>query len=201
MSSNETLDLAEWHQVFKRTPELQRQRQPTLQDGDDSSSTQRSPNVLQWAKSSFKPLSLYFHHRSFLPSFALSLLYLTVLSFGGQMVTYLLSTGYTSTHIGIVRTISVMFEISATWIAPKAMSRIGPVRAGIWFLNYQMTCLGVAVGLFWSLRSSLMAALCLVIGVILSRVGLWGFDLSVQVIVQEVSCGAWLWLHCETSKR
>lgn len=38
-------------------------------------------------------LPYYLHHRAFLPSFALCLLHLTVLSMSGQMVTYLLSTG------------------------------------------------------------------------------------------------------------
>jgi iron-regulated transporter 1 len=102
------------------------------------------------------------------------------------MVTYLLSTGYTSTHIGALRTVSVIFEISATWIAPRVMAGIGPVRAGIWFVNWQMMCLAIAMGLFSTVHSPLLSASCLIAGVIPSRVGLWGFDLSVQVIIQEV---------------
>ncbi|KAG5651945.1 hypothetical protein H0H81_006829 [Sphagnurus paluster] len=134
---------------------------------------------------SFQDLDTYIHHRAFMPSFAGSLLYLTVLSFSGQMVTYLLSVGWTSAHIGIARTASVAFEISATWLAPEVMSRIGPIRAGIWFVSWQMTCLGLGAAVFWNAESRGMSAGGLVCGTILSRVGLWGFDLSTQVIVQE----------------
>ena len=132
-------------------------------------------------------LATYLRHPAFRASLALSLLYLTVLSFSGQMVTYLLSTGYTSFHIAAARTISVAFEISATWLAPYIISLIGAVRAGIWFLSWQTLCLTFAVAAFWPLQESspLLSSSILIIGTILSRVGLWGFDLSAQLIVQE----------------
>lgn len=129
----------------------------------------------------------YYQHPAFLPSFALSLLYLTVLSFGGQMVTYLISAGYNSFHIALVRTLSVIFELSATWIAPRVMKRITPARAGMWFLSWQMLWLGAAVSFFWAEPVSLAAASGLAAGTILSRIGLWGYDLSAQFIIQEVS--------------
>lgn len=103
------------------------------------------------------------------------------------MVTYLLSAGYNSFHIGIARTVSVVAEISATWIAPVVMARIGPIRSGMWFLSWQMMALAGAASGFLGFKSEILAATCLVCGTILSRAGLWGFDLSVQVIVQEVS--------------
>ncbi|PGH30071.1 solute carrier family 40 (iron-regulated transporter), member 1 [[Emmonsia] crescens] len=61
----------------------------------------------------------------------LSLLYFTVLSFGSNMVAYLVTTGYTSTRIGVIRTVSVISEISATWITPAMMDRLEPIRAGM----------------------------------------------------------------------
>ncbi|KAI8284286.1 hypothetical protein K4K56_010206 [Colletotrichum sp. SAR 10_98] len=79
------------------------------------------------AKKSVDDMRLYVRHRAFLPSFAGALLYLTVLSFGGQMVTYLLSIGYSATEIGIARTLSVAFEVLATWVAPRLMELIGPI--------------------------------------------------------------------------
>lgn len=63
----------------------------------------------------------YTRHPAFLPSFSLALLYLTVLSFGGQMVTYLLALGLSSGTIGVLRGVSALLELSATWIAPKVM--------------------------------------------------------------------------------
>lgn len=63
------------------------------------------------ARSTFSGFLQYFRHRDFLPSVALSFLYPTVLSFSGQMVTYLLSVGYTSMQIGLLRVISVVLEM------------------------------------------------------------------------------------------
>jgi solute carrier family 40 (iron-regulated transporter), member 1 len=118
---------------------------------------------------------------------SLSLLYLTVLNFSGQMVTYLVSIGYSSTQIGLIRTLSVIFEMSATWIAPMATSRVGPIRAGLWFINWQLAWVLVAAILFLNVPSPIFAATGLAGGVILSRLGLWGFDLCAQVIIQRVS--------------
>jgi len=147
----------------------------------------------QSAASNLLPLHsipYYFQHPAFLPSISLSLLYFTVLSFSGQMITFLLAIGYTSYAVGAARAVSTIFELSATWIAPKVQEHIGAVRGGIWSLTWQMIWL--AVGLSWFFASSesltgngLFAASGLVGAVILSRVGLWSFDLCAQSIVQE----------------
>ena len=115
------------------------------------------------------------------------MLYLTVLDFQGVLVTYLIAAGYNSFHIALVRTLSVIFELSATWIAPRAMKRIVPARAGMWFLGWHMLWLGAAVSFFWAERVPIIAASGLVAGSILSRIGLWGYDLCAQFIIQEVS--------------
>lgn len=132
-------------------------------------------------------LKEYFRHRNSLPSLALSCLYLTVLSFAGQMVTFLLSAGYSSTQIGLIRTISVAFEISATWLAPMLIARIGVIRAGFWSINWQIIFVSVAVALFLVIKEPFSSAAGLIFGVVVSRTGLWMFDLCVQNIVQEVS--------------
>lgn len=124
----------------------------------------------------------------FLASFALSLLYMTVLSFGATMVTYLLHSGFDPLQVSCMRIGSVVAEVSGTWAAPSVMNRIGPIRSGLWFLNWQFCCVAGAAFAFilWDSQSRLVAG-SLVVGVALSRIGLWGFDLSVQFLVQEVS--------------
>jgi len=158
---------------------------------DNGSPMSANGNRASFLLSQFQHLlqgvKIYVNQAAFLPSLSLSLLYLTVLSFSGQMVTYLLSTGYTSTDIGLIRTISVFVEMSATWLAPKIMAKLGPTRAGMWFLSWQTICLSIAVAIFWLDWSPMWAVSCLVTGVIASRVGLWGFDLCAQIIIQEVS--------------
>ena len=134
------------------------------------------------------PWREYTSHSVFLASFSLSLLYLTVLSFGATMVTYLLHVGFSPLEVSGMRIGSVIAELSGTWAAPFIMDRIGPIRSGVWFLNWQSCCLAAAAAGYICLdASSRMVAVTLIVGVSLSRIGLWGFDLAVQFLVQEVS--------------
>lgn len=104
------------------------------------------------------------------------------------MVTYLLHTGFSPLEVSGMRIGSVIAELSGTWAAPFTMGRIGPIRSGLWFLNWQSCCLAAAAaGYVFLDPSSRMVAASLVAGVSLSRIGLWGFDLAVQFLVQEVS--------------
>lgn len=144
--------------------------------------------VRQGVRQALKDSGFYIRHPVFLPSFAGALLYLTVLSFSGQMVTWLLSTGYDSTQVAVARTLAVAFEVLATWVAPWLMGGIGPTRAGLWLASWQITCLAVGFAIFCRFASeSFLSASGLVGGVILSRLGLRGFDLCAQILVQEVS--------------
>ncbi|RPA71539.1 hypothetical protein BJ508DRAFT_89814 [Ascobolus immersus RN42] len=186
--------------VYKFVPELQR---PSRDHGTEQSLPALQPNRYRRNNRSLttimsqyllgavnlilplKSLPFYFSHPTFLPSISLSLLYLTVLSFSGSFITFLLSSKVTSTHVGIARAVSTVFGLSATWIAPRIMGRIGKVRGGVWFLWWQMLSLAGGVAWFFSWNSNMGKAWGLVAGVIVSRVGLWGFDLCVQGIVQE----------------
>lgn len=169
-------------QASKTTPQSPSSQQST----EGSTLGHRWRQVCKSASKTAKDLEFYFRHRALLPSLAGALLYLTVLSFSGQMVTYLLSSGYTSTEVGIARTFSVAFEVMATWVAPWLMSRIGPIRAGLWMSSWQLTTLIAGLVVFWTFLSNpVISASGLVVGTILSRVGLFGFDLCAQVIVQE----------------
>jgi iron-regulated transporter 1 len=167
--------------VYYQVEDLQLRPIPS----SNSQSTNGIP-VLPGVRQTFRSCVSYIQHPAFLPSFSLSLLYLTVLTFGGQMVTYLLSVGFSSITIGLLRTISTFFELSSTWLAPKAMHKIGAIRCGIWFLNWQIVWVVLAVVMLWIDVPQNYAVVGLLAGTVASRVGLWGFDLSAQVIVQEV---------------
>jgi iron-regulated transporter 1 len=137
-------------------------------------------------------LRFYFGHPAVIPSFSLSLLYLTVLSFSGQMLTYLLASNINLWQVGIIRGVSTTFELSATWIAPPLMKRIGVVRAGLWSISWQMAWLAGGVSWFFYYygrgypSASVLPAAGLATAVAFSRIGLWGFDLSAQNIIQDV---------------
>ncbi|RAL14594.1 putative iron-regulated transporter [Aspergillus homomorphus CBS 101889] len=176
-------------QVYASVPQLSRHEPVAGSEGHQSnaneprSATQR---LAQSLKNAAAPWMEYVRDRLFLASFALSLLYLTVLSFGATMVTYLLHTGFTPLQVSAMRIGAVAAELSGTWAAPFIMNRIGPIRSGLWFLNWQFGCLVTAVVAFaWLDNASQVVAVSLIVGVALSRIGLWGFDLSVQLLVQE----------------
>lgn len=170
-------------QVHRRVPALSLPK-PTVNEQSDEAP--RRHRVFRATKAAITGFQRYFEHPACLPSFALALLYLTVLSFSGQMITYLVSVGLKSYYVTLIRSLSTVFELSATWLAPRAILRIGPIRAASWFLNWQVMWLAASIALFWSEPSALVVACGLSAGTILSRVGLWGFDLGAQSIIQTV---------------
>jgi hypothetical protein len=108
------------------------------------------------------------------------------------MLTYLLASNVTLWQVGLIRAISTVLELSATWIAPRLMRHIGVLRTGLWSIGWQITWL--AAGVTWLFYfygrgvplTTILPAAGLATAVALSRVGLWGFDLSAQNIVQDV---------------
>jgi iron-regulated transporter 1 len=183
-------------QVYKAIPELVRTASVPTDDGSGAvedapehpTANQESmiKSAIHLVKRAASPWREYVASPVFLASFALSLLYLTVLSFGTTMVTYLLHTGFDPLQVSCMRIGAVLAELSGTWAAPFIMGRIGPIRSGLWFLNWQLGCLATAAVAFALYDSnSRLVAVSLILGVALSRIGLWGFDLSVQFLVQE----------------
>ncbi|KAK3168277.1 hypothetical protein OEA41_004723 [Lepraria neglecta] len=186
--------------VYWSVPALRTGR-PMVLDPPNYSSAGSEPSILRHPlayilaqiRFIFKSLYDYSQHAVFLPSLALSLLYLTVFSFSGQMIIYLLSVKgpdgrqptFPTTSIGLLRTLAVTLEMLATWLAPAVMKKVGPTRAGLWAISWQLIFSWIAVSMNWDAMPAYISAWFLVSGVILSRVGLWSFDLCVQVIVQE----------------
>ena len=130
-------------------------------------------------------IPLYVKHAAFLPSLAYAFLHLTVLSFSGRMIAFLLAKNYGSLNVGLARSVSTVAELSATWIAPRITKSLGVVGCGAFSISWQTVSLTAGVSCFlfagdWALTG-------LICGVVLSRIGLWGVDLSVMNIVQDVS--------------
>jgi len=111
-----------------------------------------------------------------------------VLSFGGAMITFLSQySGFSTPLIAGLRAIAVIVGIVATFLSAPVIRFIGPIRAGIWFLSWQTILLVPAtIVMFLSVSPALQGGL-LVGFVSVSRLGLWGFDLSEQYLVQQVS--------------
>jgi iron-regulated transporter 1 len=104
----------------------------------------------------------------------------------GSMIAFLSQySNFSTPLIAGLRAIAVIIGILATFLSPPLIRYIGPIRSGIWFLSWQTILLiPVIIGMFLPLSRTLQGGL-LVGFVSLSRLGLWGFDLSEQYLVQE----------------
>jgi iron-regulated transporter 1 len=154
---------------------------------------------LQWPQHTLSSWKIYYRSPLFSASLSLCILYFTVLSFGGNhilnfqtdkgsMIAFLSQyCDFSTPLIAGLRAIAVVVGIAATFLSPPVIRWIGPVRSGIWFLSWQTIFLApVPVALFLALNKRLQGGL-LVGFVSISRLGLWGFDLSEQYLVQQVA--------------
>ncbi|CAO3628735.1 unnamed protein product [Cunninghamella blakesleeana] len=136
----------------------------------------------------------YIHHRAFLPSLSISLLYLTVLSFGGIMVSYLKLIGYDDITLGILRAVAGICGIASTALFPLLHHKIGIIRTGHWALWFEVITLLPVIVSFklippsssTSWVYSYLSPILLFGGMSLSRIGLWMYDISETVLLQQI---------------
>ncbi len=104
--------------VYKAVPSLAHGRVPPSARIDETANAYQTCSLTRSAArqmiSLVENLRVYISQDAFLASMSLLILYLTVLSFAGQMVTYLLAIGYTSTIVSLIRILSTGCEMSAT---------------------------------------------------------------------------------------
>ncbi|TPX57326.1 hypothetical protein PhCBS80983_g03908 [Powellomyces hirtus] len=127
----------------------------------------------------------FFHHEVFLSSLAVAQLYMTVLAFGPVMITYLILQGYSATFLAGMRFLAVFAGLASTFAIPRMVRKIGLVRTGLWAVWCQFASLVPAAAAFWVMEDKVTAGILLFSGTILSRFGLWMFDLAQTQIMQE----------------
>lgn len=153
---------------------------PLIADGTGPSS---SEDTVEETYVSFKE---YVHHKVFPASFALSLLYLTVLSFGGIMVSYLKMIGYTDWSLGMLRAIAGIAGMASTYILPYLSSKIGIIRSGNWALWFEsFTLIPVVLSLTSAYSGTVLSSFMLFGGMSVSRIGLWVFDIAETILLQQ----------------
>ncbi|GAB4820184.1 hypothetical protein N2152v2_007230 [Parachlorella kessleri] len=121
---------------------------------------------------------------------ALALLYLTVLSFGTLMTAYLKWRGMAEAELSVYRGFGALSGVLATLTFPTLQHTAGLVATGAGAIWLQLACLLVATApavasLLGLAVGSRAVLLCLVWGLVLSRFGLWTFDLAVNQLIQE----------------
>ncbi|ESK94786.1 hypothetical protein Moror_14179 [Moniliophthora roreri MCA 2997] len=123
------------------------------------------------------------HIPVFLSSLSISLLYLTVLSFDGIMVGYLKMLSFSDDFIAEMRGLCVITGLLGTAIASPLERKIGSVRAGNWSIwSMVLTLVPVMVSFYAFSPSNSSSPSTGIheseyVGMALSRIGLWAFDL------------------------
>ena len=130
----------------------------------------------------------YWRHPLFSASLAYCLLYISVLSFGGIMTSFLASDliQLSDALLAVGRALAAVVGLLATLSTPHLIPRFGLVRCGSLLILCQCACLATVVAAF--ALPSLSRTLFLVLvftGLCSSRYGLWGFDLVVTQLLQE----------------
>ncbi|KAI8067114.1 Ferroporti-1 [Gongronella butleri] len=159
---------------------MDNERAPLL---DDAPSTSASPPSAETRVT----LMAYLRHRVFPASFAIALLYLTVLSFGGIMVSYLNMIGYSQWSIGLLRAIAGLAGVASTYVFPFLSSKIGVIRTGVWAVWFEcFTLVPVVLSLTAVFQGSVAGSIMLFGGMSVSRIGLWLFDIAVTILLQQL---------------
>ncbi|KAI0828881.1 Ferroporti-1 [Trametes gibbosa] len=131
--------------------------------------------LLDWHEFSREPV--------FLSSLAISSLYMTVLSFDGTMLSYLKAHTYSDAFLAGIRGLNVLAGLLGTLAMPLMERKLGLVRAGNWSIWSEVLCLlPVLIAFFVGAPSDgsqgpAWNATLLFGGMMLSRIGLWAFDL------------------------
>lgn len=134
-------------------------------------------------KNSLSDWKEFVHHPIFLSSLAISCLYFTVLSFDGTMLSYLKAETYSDPFIAGMRGLNVVAGLLGTLTMPVLERKLGLIRAGHWSIWWEAICLVPVVISFYvgtppiNERAPAWNAALLFGGMMLSRIGLWAFDL------------------------
>ncbi|KAI9222410.1 Ferroporti-1 [Blastocladiella britannica] len=144
--------------------------------------TKQPPNIVR-----------YLRHPILLASLSMAFLYLTVLSFGGQMIEWLVvEMNSTAQTIAWYRAVGGVAGVLATYTAPPLITRYGPMRIGLWSIWLQTLSLVPAAyvmvrGMYFPGTSDdtavMVTVLCISVSV--SRLFLWSFDMAHTQVMQE----------------
>lgn len=100
------------------------------------------------------------------------------------MTAYLVTRGMSISLIGVLRAIACITGLMGTCAFRLSASRISLVGTGLWAIIYQFSWLSLSyISLF--LEDDSQSLVLLILGVCLSRTGLYVFDISVSQIMQE----------------
>jgi iron-regulated transporter 1 len=172
--------------VYDAIPQLAESKSPATTPSPASSSLPESTDTN--TVSSWQSCQRYFQHPVLLASMSYVLLYGSVLSFGNVMIAFVLwSEQMSEAGLAAARGCGALLGLAATVLAPKQLARGWGLDKTAYFYSVALLfAISVACAsfLFSDVASGGSVAM-LVLGVVLSRFGLWGFDLVMVQILQE----------------
>lgn len=185
--------------LYKKTPALQQAKEHAEPHEGELPKKKENP-IRVW----FNGWKTYIRQPVLFASLSIVCLYVTVLNVSSTMVSFLASDVSKMHNIGIAvaRALTAVTGVMATLIAPRLINRTGVAKAGVIGIWWQMGWLYlalVAIALFTFISSasyviSQVFLYVFVLAVIISRIGLWTFDLAetqiMQLGIQEDERGA-----------
>ncbi|KAL6310311.1 Ferroporti-1 [Sparassis latifolia] len=174
--------------VYRRFPQLQAAQAAKEASGvhaaqSSAASSSLKTQVMTYIRDSVSDWKVFTHHPIFMSSVAISCLYFTVLSFDGTMLSYLKAETYSDPFVAGMRALNVAAGLAGTLAMPLLERKLGLVRAGNWSIWSEAICLVPVLISFYvgapppGHRAPAWNAALLFGGMMLSRIGLWAFDL------------------------
>jgi iron-regulated transporter 1 len=150
-----------------------------------SNETPKDDNTVEINETPCEEWSIYYKQSIFPSALALAVLYLSVVSFGTLMTAWLAASGFHAGHLGLARALAALSGIVATTTTPHLVQKLGVESAGVKYLWFMWACiLPCTLAAFLSYKNPNFLWV-VIASVILSRFGLWGFDLCVTQMLQE----------------
>jgi iron-regulated transporter 1 len=143
-----------------------------------------SEKLFGWPSAFFRSWVEFFREPAVLSMIAWALVWLTVISPHGVLLTTWLLQNWNLSEVllGVFRGLGAVFGLLATLAFPKIAAKVGLVRAAAFFVVWQAMCLLVA-GAAFSIGVS--AHWWFIAAVLFSRIGLYGFSLGETEIRQR----------------
>ncbi|KAF9548467.1 hypothetical protein EC957_006280 [Mortierella hygrophila] len=175
-------------QIYNDVPALH-SRAPYTPPTLTTSATQAESEQQELEEEASVPVSFreYIHHKTFLITLSVGMLYINVLSFGGPMTSYLTMIGYSNSLLGIMKAVSGVMGVAGTYAQPLLSKRIGNVRTGLWSIWQLVLSLSLVLIAIANKAHDTPTTTSVLIfgGMAVSRLGLWMFDLAESLILQE----------------
>ena len=157
---------------------------------------QQHIRLIERAKNQIAGWRAYARQPACTAALSLALIYLTVMSFGTLMTAWVKWSGITEVELSIWRAGGAVSGIAATFVFPWLQTRWGLVKTGAAAIVAQVVCLvggAVPIAVVWvvggdvseHVHINVWLVRVLLLGLVFSRFGLWGFDLAVNQILQE----------------